>query len=192
MDSVLYSKRLALTPFDMSDVDLAIETFTDPDVRRFTGGVMEEGEIRKEMSNWIRRGGNGCIGVWCIRNRDSDAKLGTTALLPMPVETNKTDYMLVVPGQMPDGDVEIGFFLKKSAWGNGYATEAAKRLLQMAFEESPLAEIVATFDDGNTASRNVLEKAGFVDRGRRRCYGVDGAYYRITREEWLSGQRSTR
>ena len=32
-------------------------------------------------------------------------------LLPMPVEEDDTDYSLVVPGQMPDCDVEIGYFL---------------------------------------------------------------------------------
>ena len=92
---------------------------------------------------------------------------------------------------MPDGDVEIGYFLKRSAWSKGYATEACRRLLQMAFEESPLAEVVATFESGNIASRNVLRKAGFMDRGMRRCYGEDGTNYRITRDEWNRWQQST-
>ena len=90
---------------------------------------------------------------------------------------------------MPDGDVEIGYFLKRSAWGNGYATEAVRRVLRMAFEESPLVEVVATFEDSNEASRNVLVKAGFVDHGRRRCYGTDGTNFRITRDEWLQLQQ---
>jgi len=66
--------------------------------------------------------------------------------------------------------------------GKGYATEACKRLLQAAFEESPLTEIVATFEVGNDASRNVLKKAGFVDRGTMLCYGEEGPNYRITRD----------
>ena len=189
MNLVLYSERLLLTPFDASDVEFSIELFADAEVRRYTGGAMAEDEIRREIPNWARRGGNGCIGIWYISHRDSGQKLGTVALLPMPVDDNRTDYDLVVPGSMPEGDVEVGYFLKRSAWGKGYATEACRRIIQMAFEESPLTEIVATFDAGNVASRHVLEKAGFINRGTIRCYGQDGPGYRITREEWLRSHR---
>lgn len=187
---VLHTERLTLIPFDESDVELAIEMFTDADVLKFAGGAVEEHEIRKEMSNWIKRGGNGCIGIWCVTDRNSGEKFGSAALLPMPVEEDDTDFDLVVPGQMPDGDVEVGYFLKRSAWGKGYATEACKRLLQLAFEESPLSEVVASYDAGNDASRNVLLKSGFVDRGVRRCYGEDGPDLRISREEWLESKQS--
>ena len=191
MNLVLHSERLTLTPFDAVDVDLAIEMFTDPDVLKFAGGIVEEGEIRKDMSNWIKRGGNGCIGIWCISDRSSGEKIGSVALLPLPVEEDDTDFSLVIPGQTPDGDVEIGYFLKRSAWDKGYATEASRRLIRMAFEESHLTEIVATFEVGNSASRNVLKKVGFVDRGMTRCYGEDAPNYRITRDEWLGLKQST-
>ena len=179
-----------MAPFATSDIDIAIENFTDPEVLRFAGGVVDEAEIRRQMPNWIRRGGNGCIGVWCIADRRSAEKLGAVALLPMPVEEKDTDYSLVRPGQMPEGDIEIGYYLKRSAWGKGYATEASTRLIQFAFEESPLTEVVANFEAGNKASRMVLEKVGFVNRGTMRCYGVDGPNYRITRDEWLALQQS--
>jgi RimJ/RimL family protein N-acetyltransferase len=164
--------------------------FTDPDVLKFAGGVLEEDEIRRNMSNWIKRGGNGCIGIWCVSDRNGGEKFGSAALLPMPVEADDTDFNLVIPGQMPDGDVEIGYFLKRSAWGKGYATEACRRLIRLAFEESSLTEVVATFEVGNIASRNVLEKAGFVDHGTMRCYGEDGPNYRITRDGWLDLQQA--
>jgi len=174
MNPVLYTDRLTLTPFNMSDVDIAVELFTDPEVLRFTGGVMEEEEVRRELPKWIRRGGNGCIGVWCLTCSDSGEKLGTGALLPMPVEEDDTNWDLLVPGYMPDNDIEVGYFLKESAWGKGYATEVCSRLLKLAFEEMPLSEVVASYDAGNDASRKVLLKCGFVERGTRRCYGEDG------------------
>lgn len=185
MELVLLTDRLRLIPFTAADVDIAIMTFTDPEVLKYAGGAMSEEKIRRQVPNWERRGGDGYIGIWCITVRESGEKLGSAALLPMPIEANDTDYGLVVPGQIPDADIEVGYFLKRSAWGRGYATEACKRLLQMAFEESPLNEIVATFEPGNMASQHVLEKAGFADCGTRRCYGVDGPDFRITRDEWL-------
>jgi len=191
MSLELLTKRLRLTPLVEADIDLSIEMFTDPEVVKFVCDVMNEDDIHSEMPKWLTRGGNGCIGIWCLSDRSSSEKLGTTYLLPMSVEEDDTDYSLVIPGQMPEGDIEIGYFLKRSAWGKGYATEACKRLLQLAFEESPLTEVVATFDAGNVASRHVLKKAGFVDRGTMRCYGQIGPNFRVTRDEWVGLKQST-
>ncbi len=186
VDVVLHTERLTLLPFAESDLDITLEMFTDPEVRRHTGGAMDEADVRKDFAKSTRRGGNGCIGIWCITDRETGEKLGTGALLPMPIEDHITDYDLLVPGSMPDADIEIGYFLKPSAWGRGYATEATRRLLQMAFEESPLAEVVATCAEANEESWNVLLKSGFTYLGKRRCYGVEGPFFRITREEYLA------
>lgn len=190
MNLNLHSKRLTLAPFTRGDLDLSVEMFTDPAVVRYAGKVMSEPEIKEKASNWTRRGGDGCIGIWTVSDRMTGEKYGSAALLPMPIEEDDTDYSLVVPGQMPTDDVEIGYFLKCSAWGCGYATEACRRLLQFAFQETPLKEVVATFHRENLASRNVLAKAGFTDRGTMRCYGKVGLNFRITRDEWSKLQSS--
>ena len=102
----------------------------------------------------------------------------------MPVEEDDVDFSLVVMGQMPDAEIETGYFLKRGAWGQGFATEVCKRMLQFAFESLPLDEVIASIDDNNSASRRVLEKSGLVDRGRGLSYGKDCPIYRITRSEW--------
>jgi len=186
----LHSQRLKLTPYTPDDLDLSLQMFTDPAVVKYAGHIISEPEIKRNVSKWIRRGGDGCIGIWTISDRRTAEKYGSAALLPMPIEIDDTDYSLVVPGKMPHGDIELGYFLKRSAWGRGYATEAARRLLQFAFEETSLQEVVATFHNENLASRNVLEKAGFSDRGTRQCYGKVGLDFRITRDEWLTLQSS--
>ena len=187
----LHTERLLLTPLAPTDLDVALEMWTDPEVVEYVCDLMDRDTISKEMSHWIKRGGNGCIGIWCISDRETGEKYGSAILLPMPIEEDDTDYSLVVPDQMPDGDVEIGYFLKRSAWGHGFATEACRRLLQFAFEDTPLNEVVATFDVENVASKKVLKKAGLVDRGMMRCFGEDGPNYRITRDEWYRLQQST-
>ena len=190
MNLVLHTERLTLLPYRVSDLDIAIEVFTDPEVLRFAGGAMSEEKIREELPLYVRRGGNGCIGVWCISDRETGEKLGTAALLPMPIEQDHTDFDQVVPDRLPDGPVEVGYFLKRPAWGKGYATEACRRVLRFAFEDSPLTAVAATHDQGNAASRNVLLKSGFIDLGTRRSYGEDGVYYQITRDEWFAANRS--
>ncbi len=182
----LTSERLALTPVAESDVDLAIEMFTDPAVTRFVGGTMSEADILAEMPIWTKRGGDGCIGIWCIAESATGEKLGSGFLLPIAMEEADTDWDLVVPGVMPDRDVEIGYVFKRAAWGRGYATEVCRRLLRFAFEETPLGEVVATFEEGNEASQRVLAKAGLTPRGWRMAYGQDAPDWRISRAEWLA------
>jgi len=186
----LHTERLRFTPFVADDLDLALEMWTDPDVVKYICDPMTEAEIRQEMPNSIKRGGNGGIGIWCIADRRTGEKLGDTYLLPLPIDEDDTDFSLVVMGQMPDAEIEIGYFLKRSAWGRGYATEVCKRLLQFAFQELPLNEVVASIDEDNVASKKVLEKSGLIDRGRTRCYGKDSPIYRITRDEWSKSRQS--
>ena len=186
MDLVLHTQRLVLQPLQMEDVDLALEIFTDPEAAKYIGGTETPEQIRAGMSTWVRRGGDGCIGIWCIRDRHSSEKLGDIFLLPMPIDFDDTDYSQIVPDRMPDGDVEIGYNFKRSVWGNGYATEACKRMLEFAFTQTELKEVVASFYEENLATIRVLEKSGFKDCGLRRCYAEDDCPdYRITREEWI-------
>jgi RimJ/RimL family protein N-acetyltransferase len=184
MNLTLHSQRLTLAPYTPDDLDLSLAIWTDPAVVKYAGRVMSESAIKKKMPNWTKRGGDGCIGIWTVADRRTGEKYGSAALLPMPIEEDDTDFSLVIPGEMPKAQIEIGYFLKRSAWGCGYATEACRRLLQFAFQDTPLQEVVATFHEKNLASKNVLEKAGFTDRGTMRCYGDDGLYFRITRDEW--------
>jgi RimJ/RimL family protein N-acetyltransferase len=186
MKPILETDRLRLTPLSLADVDLAVEMFTDPVVTRFIGGVMTEGGIRAGMPLYVRRGGDGCIGIWCISDRITGEKYGDGFLLPIPIDADDTDWDQIVPGIMPDGDVEVGYNLKQDAWGKGYATEVCCRLLRFAFEETPLREVVATLDDDHEASKRVLGKAGLRFKGRRMAYGLDHPDWRITRQEWIA------
>ena len=192
MNLELHTGRLRLTPLEADDVDLALEMYTDPEVLKYACGVMTEAEIRQEMSNWTKRGGNGGIGTWCIADQRTGEKLGEAYLLPLPIEEDSTDFSLVVMGQIPAADIEIGYFFKRSAWGRGYATEVCKRVLRFAFEEVSLNEVVASVHEENVASQNVLEKAGLRRRGRMRCYGKDSPIYRITHDEWIAMRPPTR
>jgi ribosomal-protein-alanine N-acetyltransferase len=186
----LHTERVLLTPLAMTDLDIALELWTDPEVVEYICEVPTESEIRHEMPDAIKRGGNGGIGIWCIVDRKTREKLGSTYLLPLPIDEEDTDFSLVVMGRMPDAEIEIGYFLKRAAWGRGYATEVCERLLQFAFQEVSLKEVVASIDEDNVASRKVLEKSGLLDRGRTRCYGKDSPIYRITRDEWNKLQQS--
>ena len=61
--------------------------------------------------------------------------------------------------------VDIGWRLKKSAWGKGYATEGAKRCLQYAFQELGISKIISVCTIKNQKSENVMKKIGMTKVG---------------------------
>ena len=64
----------------------------------------------------------------------------------------------------------MGYWLGEDFWGYGYATEAAKGLLNYIFENEENPKITAGYLKGNTASANVLSKIGFKKTGEVETY----------------------
>lgn len=86
----------------------------------------------------------------------------------------------------------LGFSFKRSAWGRGYATEAAQSLLRWAFETLDLNRVQAEADTRNAASARVLEKLGFVHEGTLREDCIvngdvsDSWVFGLLRRDWLT------
>lgn len=181
--------RLSFRPLELDDLDLAIEQWTDPEVAKYvTGAAVSPDTLRREMPLYIRRCAGGWIGIWVLTCKISGEKLGTAILLPMPVEADDTEWDLLGTDTIPDRQIEVGYILKRSAWGKGYATEACRRMIRFGFEQTPLDEIVATIDPDNEASRRVLLKSGLRETGTIRAYAMDIPGFRITRAEWDRGR----
>jgi [ribosomal protein S5]-alanine N-acetyltransferase len=85
---------------------------------------------------------------------------------------------------------DIGYWLGKPFWGQGYMSEAARRVIQFGFEELDLNRIYAAYFTRNPASRRVMEKAGMTYEGAHRQmflkWGefVDVGVCAILRAEW--------
>jgi [ribosomal protein S5]-alanine N-acetyltransferase len=89
-----------------------------------------------------------------------------------------------------DRRAELGYWLTATAWGNGYATEAAFAVVDLGFRELGLARIYAQVLDGNAASVRVLEKLGMIEEGTKRRHVKKGGalhdvvFYGLLRDEW--------
>lgn len=188
MNLVLETDRLVLKPLAEGDVDLCIEMFTDPEVMKYIREPSSRAEVIEKMPIRCRRGGGGSIGVWCVTDRATGERLGTSVLIPLPINRDDTDWSLLDGPKFPPGEIEVGYILKPSAWGRGVATEVCSRLLKFAFEETPLKEVVAVTDPENTASKNVLTKCGLSYEGTRRAYNYDDVpAFRINKADWTAG-----
>ena len=61
--------------------------------------------------------------------------------------------------------IDIGWRLKRSAWGNGYATEGAKRCLDYAFNTLEINKVISVCTVKNEKSENVMKKLGMIKKG---------------------------
>lgn len=187
---VLETERLRLTPFSAADEDIARAVLCDPRVMRFITDAMAPERVSERMADYTRRGAGGRIGIWCATRKDTGEKIGDGVLLPVPIDEDDTDWSQVVAHSYPAGQIEVGYLLVPSAWGQGFATEICARLLRFAFEETSLPEVVATTDPDNLRSQHVLGKCGLSPLGLRRAYGYDGVpWFGITRPEWEASIR---
>lgn len=86
----------------------------------------------------------------------------------------------------------IGYWIGEPYWGRGYATEAARAVVDHLFSETGLGEIVANCRVSNVASRRVLEKCGFqwtgaaLFRVRALEASVPADRFRLERRNWAS------
>ena len=132
MDLVLKSERLVLRPLLETDADVEIEMSADPEVMKYVYELETADQVLQDMPKYVKRCSGGCIGIWCVTDRETEEKLGTAILLPLPIDEDHANWDLVAGDELPDCEIEIGYMLKRSAWGKGYATEVCSRLLNGA------------------------------------------------------------
>lgn len=119
---------------------------------------------------------------------------GASGLLSLAMIEQATDRYVGGISLLPlDGDPgvqELGYALAPDAWGQGFATEAVRALLEVAFVHRGVRRLVARVFEGNTASERVLIKAGFTLEGRapaqhqKRGRIVDGLVFGLSRTAW--------
>ena len=87
---------------------------------------------------------------------------------------------------------EIGYWIGVPYWGNGYATEAARALVDHAFRDLDLTELLAGARVTNPASRRVLEKCGFawtnvvLQRVAALNASAPSDRFRLDRDRWMA------
>jgi len=109
------------------------------------------------LDAWERHG----YGMWIIEVKATNEVIGHAGLQ-----------------RLEDGDdVEVGYYLGRSAWGHGYATEAAAAAVAYGFDRCRLDHVVAVVRPENTASQKVLRKIGLEHVRDGHFYGVDAALY---------------
>ena len=147
MDHLLSTERLVLRPVTTDDHAAVLAHWTQPDVRRFLfdgaalSGVEVAETIEESMGDFAARG----FGVWLIELGSAAGLIGTAGLRPLG-----------------SSGLEIFYSLAPGAWGHGYATEAARAVVEYGLGPLGLPEVLAEVDEGNAASVAVVRRLGMT------------------------------
>lgn len=178
----LETERLILRRFTLEDEDELYELDSDPEVVLvFNGGLPTPMEtIRSErLPRYASyHDDHPGLGYWAAIEKESGAFIGLFLLRPR--------------GEGDPAEPELGYRLRKAAWGRGFATEGARALIDYAFERTTARRVCAETLAVHAASRRVLEKAGlrFVRSFFQEWpYSVPGdehgdVEYALSRDDW--------
>ncbi|MEM9716732.1 MAG: GNAT family N-acetyltransferase [Pseudomonadota bacterium] len=146
---MIRTERLTLRPWAARDLHALDPILGDAEVMRFSdhgvlGSKAQEDWLKEKINHATDRSGLGCHA---IEERISGAVVGYIS-------------MTSNPNRVAGHEAEIGFRLRRSAWGQGYATEAAEAVIEAARTSKAIQRVVAIVDPNNAASVRVLRKLG--------------------------------
>jgi RimJ/RimL family protein N-acetyltransferase len=155
MDILLETARLRLRRFTTDDVDRLVELDSDPEVMRyitFGAPTPRANYVDIYLPRWfeIYARQPGC-GYFAAERLDTGTFIGWFHLRDDRLET---DYL------------ELGYRLRRDAWGRGYATEGGRALVAHAFDTVGAERLSARTLERNLASQRVMQKCGFRFAGR--------------------------
>ena len=147
VDHVLTTERLVLRPVTVRDHAALLAHWTLPDVRRFLfdGAPPCAAEVTETIEESVRNFATAGYGVWLIEAPGQPGFIGTAGLRALE-----------------ELGLEIFYSLAPGSWGHGFATEAARAVVEHALGPLGLPEVLAEVDEGNAASVAVITRLGMT------------------------------
>jgi RimJ/RimL family protein N-acetyltransferase len=162
-DWPIETERLVLRPYEERDYDALHALYADEDVARWLYyGPSTPEESRRKLERKMA-------------GRELTEEQGLAAAVELKDGTYVGDAVLFYMAPAEHRSIEIGFSFDPRHQGNGYATEAARVLVDWAFANG-FHRVYARLEPRNTASARVLEKLGM------RKEGV------LVENEWIKGE----
>jgi RimJ/RimL family protein N-acetyltransferase len=148
----LETDRLVLRAFTEADTEHLLALDNDPEVMRFINGgrstsceVIQAQTLPRLLHDYPCFGTR---GYWAAQEKGTEAFLGWFEFRPLEEHS--------------PAEVELGYRLKKVAWGSGYATEGSQALIRKGFTDLGVERVTANTMAVNAGSRRVMEKAGLT------------------------------
>ena len=145
---MLQTDRLILRPWREADREAYAALNADPEVMHDYPVLPERAWVDAKFDRYSVHFRDHGFGRWVLQRKGDGVLLGYTGILP------------TWPGHPYGEGMEIGWRLVRSAWGQGYATEAAKAALADGFGRLGFDEVVAYTLETNLRSQAVAHRSG--------------------------------
>ncbi|HKJ15957.1 MAG TPA: GNAT family N-acetyltransferase [Xanthomonadales bacterium] len=159
---ILHTPRLVLRPVQEGDVEDIYAIYSDETaLEHFAREPLEDlADAQKMLDDNLAFDEDKAAKFWAICLAESDRMIGTFTLFHIS-ESNRRG--------------EVGYILNREFWGNGYASEALKCMIDYCFDTLEFGRLEADVDPANTGSLRLLERNGFEREGyfRKRWYVRD-------------------
>lgn len=171
------TERLIATRFQLDDFETLCHLHRNPEVMATLGGVRTDAEterfLQEKLAHWDRHG----FGYWIFREQSTGNFAGRGGLQHIEVGGNP--------------EVEVGYTVRTDFWGQGLATEMAKAMVTLGFEELGLQDIVCFTLTTNQASQRVMEKVGFHFERQIMHEGAPHVLYRQLYGQFSASNRTS-
>jgi RimJ/RimL family protein N-acetyltransferase len=148
MDTLLVTEteRLIIRRFYGKDTDALWKIIRKPEVMYAWESGFKKSEVRKWLNRQLTRYHKDGYGYFAVTLKDSGKLIGQAGLMNLNLNGETV--------------VEIGYIFDNTAWGQGYAIEAARACVDLAFGQFGLDRLYATVRPENAASVRLVEKLG--------------------------------
>jgi RimJ/RimL family protein N-acetyltransferase len=147
---VIRTERLVLRDWQEDDLEPFAALNADPNVMRHLRGPLTRTDSDAFAARIRTRLAEDGWGLWAAEVTATGQFVGFIGLAAPRFEAHFTPA------------VEVGWRLQRDAWGHGYAPEGARAVLDFAFDELDLSEVVSITVPDNTKSRRVMQKLGMT------------------------------
>jgi RimJ/RimL family protein N-acetyltransferase len=169
--TILETARLRLEPMADEHLDGLFAMNKDPAVMRYITGEPESREATLAMIGRVKqRWANWGFGWWSLFDKQSGELIGAAGL----------HYL----GYDPANRHEIGWRLRQDKWGQGFASEAARRIAAFAFDELDAPVLCAICHPDNLDSSRVMKKLGMTYQRQEEWHGAMVSVHQITAAQW--------
>lgn len=163
---IAQTNRLTIREFLPDELETYLDHVMDKKVGRYISKKTREERETIFNNALVNYQETKTFGIWGIFSNDDNEFIGSCLLRPF--ENDPTI-------------LELGYTLEPKFWGQGLATEMVKTITAYGLDNTTVKEIVACTDIPNIASQNVLVKTGFKQEANSNVYGLELAFFRLSR-----------
>jgi [ribosomal protein S5]-alanine N-acetyltransferase len=169
-DLILETTRLALRRFRREDMDAIFAIIGDDIAMQYYPRTFNRSDAVQWIERNLRRYREHGYGLFAVTMKNCHEVIGDCGIIKQDVEGETR--------------LEVGYHFRRDQWGHGYASEAARACMGLAFHAFGADRVISLIRPENVPSRRVAERNGMKLERQVMHYGLPHLVYAMKREDY--------